>query len=29
MVFTVSYENGATTQKQIDDSIEWTLKQEL
>ena len=29
MVFIVSYENGATTQKQIDDSIEWTLKQEL
>jgi hypothetical protein len=28
-VITVSYENERTTQEQIDESIEWTLKQEL
>ena len=28
-VLTVSYENESTTQNQIDESIEWTLKQEL
>ena len=28
-VITVSYENQSTTQEQIDESIEWTLKQDL
>jgi hypothetical protein len=28
-VITVSYENNSTTQQQIDESIEWTLKQDL
>ncbi len=28
-VLTVSYEGEATTQQQIDESIEWTLRQEL
>ena len=29
MVITVSYENEHTTRQQIDDSIAWTMKQEI
>jgi len=28
-VLTISYENEATTQQQVDESIKWTLEQEL
>ncbi len=28
-VFSISYENESTTQQQIEESIQWTLKQEL